>query len=58
MSSRIRRFLGTDIWLVEIDKLPRFKGFLYKQLQLAIYVWQEFWRDNSLLRASGRVLLA
>ena len=53
MPNRIRRFLGTDIWLVEIDKLPRFKGFLYKQLQLTLYVWQEFWRDNSLLRASG-----
>ena len=53
MPNRIRRFLGTDIWLVEIDKLPRFKGFIYKQLQLALYVWQEFWRDNSLLRASG-----
>ena len=53
MSNRIREFFGTDIWLVEIDKLPRHKGFLYKQLQLATYVWQEFWRDNSLLRASG-----
>ncbi|MGD8381710.1 MAG: YihY/virulence factor BrkB family protein [Syntrophobacterales bacterium] len=53
MPNRIRKFLGTDIWLVEIDKLPRFKGFLYKQLQLTLYVWQEFWRDNSLLRASG-----
>jgi membrane protein len=53
MSNRMRRFFGTDIWLVEIDKLPRFKSFLYKQLQLTVYVWQEFWRDNSLLRASG-----
>ena len=53
MSNRIRRFFGIDIWLVEVDQLPRLKGFLYKQLQLAIYVWREFWRDNSLLRASG-----
>ena len=53
MASRIRKFLGTDLWLVEIDKLPRLKGILYKQLQLAIYVWREFWRDSSLLRASG-----
>ena len=53
MASRIRRFLGNDIWLVKIDKLPRLKGLLYKQLQLAIYVWREFWRDSSLLRASG-----
>jgi membrane protein len=51
--SRIRKFFSTDIWLASIDRLPRLKGALYKQLQLAIYVWREFWRDNSLLRASG-----
>jgi len=53
MFSRIRTFLTHDVWLVEIDKLPRPKGVIYKQLQLALYVWREFWRDNSLLRASG-----
>ena len=53
MFSRIRKFVSTDVWLANIDKLPRLKGAFYKQLQLAIYVWREFWRDNSLLRASG-----
>jgi membrane protein len=53
MFSGIRKFLTNDLWLIEVDKLPRFKGMIYKQLQLAIYVWREFWRDSSLLRASG-----
>jgi membrane protein len=53
MLSGIRRFFGTDIWLVNVDKLPRFRSTLYRQLQLTTYVWREFWRDNSLLRASG-----
>jgi membrane protein len=53
MFNRIRTFLADDIWLVEVDKLPRFKSVLYTQLQLALYVWREFWRDYSLLRASG-----
>lgn len=53
MFSRIRKFLTTDVWLIEVDKLPRLKSIIYKQLQLALYVWREFWRDNSLLRASG-----
>ena len=53
MLSRIRKFTGTDVWLVEVDKLPRLKGVFYRQLQLTLYVWREFWKDNSLLRASG-----
>ena len=53
MFGRIHRFFSTDVWLINVDKLPRFRGALYNQLQLAIYVWREFWRDNSLLRASG-----
>ncbi|UCE82340.1 MAG: YihY family inner membrane protein [Deltaproteobacteria bacterium] len=53
MPGRIRRFFGTDVWLVDVENLPRLKGIFYKQLQTAIYVWSEFWRDNSLLRASG-----
>ena len=53
MLSRIRKFTGTDVWLVEVDKLPRLKGIFYRQLQLTLYVWREFWKDNSLLRASG-----
>ncbi len=53
MFSRIRKFFSNDVWLANVDKLPRFRGGVYKQLQLAIYVWREFWRDNSLLRASG-----
>lgn len=53
MFSRIRKFLTTDVWLIEVDKLPRLKSIIYKQLQLSLYVWREFWRDNSLLRASG-----
>jgi membrane protein len=53
MFGRVRKFLTNDVWLLEVDKLPRFKGIIYKQLQLTIYVWREFWRDSSLLRASG-----
>ena len=53
MFGRVRKFLTIDIWLVEVDKLPRLKSILYRQLQLSLYVWREFWRDNSLLRASG-----
>jgi membrane protein len=53
MFSRVRKFTGTDVWLVEVDKLPRLKSVFYKQLQLTLYVWREFWQDNSLLRASG-----
>ena len=53
MFSRVRKFTDTDVWLVEIDKLPRLKSIVYKQLQLILYVWREFWKDNSLLRASG-----
>ena len=53
MLRRVRKFTGTDVWLVEVDKLPSLKGIFYKQLQLALYVWKEFWQDNSLLRASG-----
>jgi membrane protein len=53
MLSRIRKFTGTDVWLVEVDKLSRLKGIFYRQLQLTLYVWREFWKDNSLLRASG-----
>ncbi len=53
MLSRIRKFFTTDVWLIEVDKLPRLKSIIYKELQLALYVWREFWRDNSLLRASG-----
>jgi len=53
MFGRVRKFLTNDVWLLEVDKLPRIKGIIYKQLQLTIYVWREFWRDSSLLRASG-----
>ena len=53
MLSRVRKFTNTDVWLVEVDKLPRLKGIIYRQLQLTLYVWREFWKDNSLLRASG-----
>lgn len=53
MFRRVRKFTNTDVWLVEIDKLPRLKSVLYKQIQMTLYVWREFWRDNSLLRASG-----
>jgi membrane protein len=53
MFCRARKFLTNDVWLIEVDKLPRLKGIVYKQLQLAMYVWREFWRDSSLLRASG-----
>ncbi len=53
MFGRARKFLTNDVWLIEVDKLPRLKGVVYKQLQLAMYVWREFWRDSSLLRASG-----
>ncbi len=53
MFGRVRKFLTNDIWLIEVDKLPRLKGAIYKQLQLALYVWREFWKDSSLLRASG-----
>ena len=53
MLSRVRKFTNTDVWLVEVDKLPRLKGIFYRQLQLTLYVWREFWKDNSLLRASG-----
>jgi membrane protein len=53
MFGRVRKFLTNDVWLIEVDKLPRLKGIVYKQLQLAMYVWREFWRDSSLLRASG-----
>ena len=53
MLGRARKFLTNDVWLIEVDKLPRLKGIVYKQLQLAMYVWREFWRDSSLLRASG-----
>lgn len=53
MFGRVRKFLISDVWLVEVDKLPRLKSLLYRQLQLGLYVWREFWRDSSLLRASG-----
>jgi len=53
MFGRARKFLTNDVWLIEVDKLPRLKGAIYKQLQLAVYVWREFWKDSSLLRASG-----
>jgi membrane protein len=53
MFGRVRQFLTNDLWLIEVDKLPRLKGIIYKQLQLTVYVWREFWHDNSLLRASG-----
>jgi len=53
MFGRVRKFLTNDVWLIEVDKLPRLKGAIYKQLQLAVYVWREFWKDSSLLRASG-----
>ena len=53
MLNRVRKFTGSDVWLVEVDKLPRFKRIFYRQLQLTLYVWREFWKDNSLLRASG-----
>ena len=53
MFCRARKFLTNDVWLIGVDKLPRLKGIVYKQLQLAMYVWREFWRDSSLLRASG-----
>jgi membrane protein len=53
MFGRVRKFLTNDVWLIEVDKLPRLKGAIYKQLQMALYVWREFWRDSSLLRASG-----
>jgi membrane protein len=49
----MRKFLSSDIWLIDVDKVARLKGMLYKQLQLTVYVWREFWRDSSLLRASG-----
>ena len=53
MFNRVRKFVINDVWLIEVDKLPRLKSIIYKQLQLAIYIWREFWRDSSLLRASG-----
>ena len=53
MLNRVRKFTGSDVWLVEVDKLPHLKRILYRQLQLTLYVWREFWKDNSLLRASG-----
>ncbi|MCG6980457.1 MAG: YihY/virulence factor BrkB family protein [Deltaproteobacteria bacterium] len=53
MFGRVRKFTDTDVWVVEVEKLPRLKSMLYRQLQLALYVWREFWKDNSLLRASG-----
>ena len=53
MFGRVRKFTDTDVWVVDVEKLPRLKSMLYRQLQLALYVWREFWKDNSLLRASG-----
>ena len=53
MFGRVRKFVSNDVWLIEVDKVPRLKGIIYKQLQLGIYIWREFWRDSSLLRASG-----
>ncbi len=53
MFGPVRKFLTNEVWLIEVDKLPRLKGAIYKQLQLALYVWREFWKDSSLLRASG-----
>ena len=53
MFRRILRFLGTDLWMVNVSALPRFKGAVYKTLHISLYVWSEFWRDYSLLRASG-----
>ncbi|UCG13282.1 MAG: YihY/virulence factor BrkB family protein [Deltaproteobacteria bacterium] len=53
MLARIRKFLSTDLWLINVDSLPRFPRGFYGALQTALYVWKEFWRDNGLLRASA-----
>ncbi|MFP3870349.1 MAG: YihY/virulence factor BrkB family protein [Syntrophobacteria bacterium] len=53
MPAGVRRFLSTRLWVIDTDSLPRIQAEVYRQLQICIYVWKEFWRDNCLLRASA-----
>ncbi|MBW1979859.1 MAG: YihY/virulence factor BrkB family protein [Deltaproteobacteria bacterium] len=53
MFVRLKKFFSNDLWLLEEDSSSRLRAGLYRQLQLTVYVWREFWRDNCLLRASG-----
>ena len=53
MWEQLKQFLTVDLWFMDTRYGSPPLAALFRRLQLAVYVWRKFWRDNSLLRASG-----
>ena len=47
------RFLAQDVWLVELDKLPRHKALLFKLCRVVYLTIHGFLEDKCLFRASA-----
>lgn len=51
--SKLRRFLDTDVWMLQADELTRLKSFGLRQLRLVILAFRGFKEDLVQLRASA-----
>lgn len=50
---KIKRFLSRDVWEFEAGELSRMRGFLVRQMQIAVLVLRDFAADRCMLRASA-----
>jgi membrane protein len=53
MWKQTKQFFAVDLWFMDTRSESPLLAALFRRLQLVVYVWREFWLDNSLLRASG-----
>ncbi len=54
----LKQFLGIDIWRIKLDRLPKGKAFLYKQLRIIILAFRGFQRDEVALKSSALTYLS
>jgi membrane protein len=51
--SKVRNFIETDVWDIQLSDLPKSKAFLIRQLRLLLLTIRGFKEDKCQIRASG-----